>query len=68
MLVFGGKDYYVVSLLSGMGLCNTVIDNPPDPFFMVDCYRYHDKYVITKNEEWLGFAEVDVQEISNTMA
>jgi hypothetical protein len=44
-----------------MGICNTIINNPPDPFFMVDCYRYHGKYVITKNEEWFGFAEVDVK-------
>ena len=46
-----------------MELCYQTHDLKPDPFFMVDCYRYHDKYVITKNEEWFGFSEVDVQKV-----
>jgi hypothetical protein len=51
-----------------MGICNTIIDNPPDPFFMVDCYRYHDKYPITKNKEWFEFANVSVQDIIDEFA
>lgn len=35
----------------------------PNGFFMVDCYRRHDKYQGLKHEEWLGFAGVDVAEV-----
>ena len=46
-----------------MGICNQTHDLKPNAFFMVDCYRYHDKYTITENKEWFGFAFVDVKAV-----
>jgi hypothetical protein len=46
-----------------MVFCEQVHDNMPNGFFMVDCYRRHDKYQGLKHEEWLGFAGVDVAEV-----
>jgi hypothetical protein len=46
-----------------MGICEQVHDRNPNPFFIVDCYRYHDKHVGLKHEEWLAFAMVDVAEV-----
>jgi hypothetical protein len=51
-----------------MGLCRTINDRKPDPFFMIDNYRYHDKYPITKNKEWFEFANVSVQDIIDEFA
>jgi len=46
-----------------MGLCSQIHDNPPDAFFMVDCYRRHNKYRGLKHDEWLKFSSVDVAAI-----
>ena len=48
-----------------MGLCCRTHDIKPDAFFMVDCYRYHDKYTLSeKDKEWFGFAFVDVKKVA----
>jgi hypothetical protein len=53
--------------MSGNSNCERTINAlkiiSPDAFFMVDCYRLHDKYPITKNKEWWEFAMVDVAEV-----
>lgn len=54
---------YPLRIISGMGFCEQVHDNMPNGFFMVDCYRRHDKYTGLKHEEWLAFAVVDVAEV-----
>lgn len=54
-------------LLSGMGLCALTHDNMPNGFFMVDCYRYHDKYLELKHADWLAFAVVDVTEVEKEL-
>ena len=50
-----------------MGLCNIIIDNPPNAFFMIDLYKLHGRYPITKNEEWFGFAEIDIDKITTEL-
>jgi len=46
-----------------MEISSQLYDNMPDAFFMVDCYRLHDKYQGLKHEEWLEFALVDAEEV-----
>lgn len=50
MLVFGGKDYYVVSLLSGMGLCEQIHDHKPTRYFLVDVHRWHNKHILSETQ------------------